>query len=258
MIKRTMNIKTRIKQTGFTLIELAIVLVIVGVLIGSFIGSLTQRIENSRIAETEDQLEEIKTALLGYAYTNGHLPCPDCFLGGPLCPGAPLDSGDGAEDRNVSVCSSGNNVGTLPWVTLGLAQGDAWGTRYRYWVDTNYANNATTFTLTPPAGPPGGGQIWNRTDDGTAIQPLANSIVAVIFSHGKNTYGGMSTGGIATPAIPAVNLDEKDNWNGNKIFISRPPSAAGATTAGGEFDDILTWITEFELKAKMVEAGRLP
>jgi len=244
------------KQKGFTLIELAIVLVIVGVLIGSFIGSLTQRIENSRIAETEDQLEEIKTALLGYAYTNGHLPCPDCFS---IFPGGCLGGGtarDGIEDRNGAFCGS-NSVGTLPWVTLGLAKSDAWGTRYRYWVDPTYseAPPGTVFTLTTVSATLG--QIDERASDDT-IDDLADGIVAVVISHGKNAYGGITTSSIAKEAIPAANVDEGENVDLDSTFISRPPSGVGATTAGGEFDDILTWITEFELKAKMVEAGRLP
>ena len=51
------------KQSGFTLIELAIVLVIVGVLIGSFVGTLGARIDTTRRAEAEADLEIIKTAL---------------------------------------------------------------------------------------------------------------------------------------------------------------------------------------------------
>lgn len=233
------------RQQGFTLIELAIVLVIIGVLIGSFIGTFAQRIENARIVETEDELEEIKTALIGFAYTNGNLPCPDT-------------GGDGVENRTAGACDSGNAVDTLPWVTLGLARADAWGTRYRYWVDTTYGDSATLFTLTNPPTADGIGQILDRIDDGTATQALANNIVAVVISHGKNAYAGISTSGIAQQAIPVANLDEIDNLNADNDFISRPSTDVSATTAGGEFDDILMWVSEFELKAKMVEAGRLP
>jgi hypothetical protein len=83
----------------------------------------------------------------------------------------------------------------------------------------------------------------------------------VVISHGKNAYGGISTSSIAKEAIPAANDDEEDNINIVVVddnFVSRPPTDINAATAGGEFDDILIWIPEFELKAKMVEAGRLP
>ena len=47
-------------QKGFTLIELAIVLLIVGILLGSVIGTLSSRIEATRKSETVDELNEMK------------------------------------------------------------------------------------------------------------------------------------------------------------------------------------------------------
>ena len=64
--------------------------------------------------------------------------------------------------------------------------------------------------------------------------------------------------GIARPAIPAGNVDEIENNDANSAFISRAPTDAGAATAGGEFDDIVFWLSDYEIKARMVEAGLLP
>ena len=251
-------------QAGFTLIELAIVLVIISVLVGSFIGTLATRIENTRVSDTKDELEEIKQALIGYAYRYGHLPCPDC--NGPGC--SPGGFRDGIEDRgdapaDPGQCSVGNQTGSLPWVTLGLARGDVWNTRYRYWVDVTYADDGmglgSTFVLTSF---PGVGVIqepdYVADVTGATLGPLANNIGAVVFSHGKNTFGGRSTDDVVQPVIPAGNVDEANNANNDSNFVDRPPTSSDAATAGGEFDDILIWITEFELKAKMVEAGVLP
>jgi hypothetical protein len=63
---------------------------------------------------------------------------------------------------------------------------------------------------------------------------------------------------VILPAIPAANIDEAENTNNDINFVSRPATDVDAATAGGEFDDILIWISEYELKAKMVEAGTLP
>lgn len=245
------------QQQGFSLIELAIVLVIIGVLLGSFVGTFTQRLENSRIAETQDHLEEIKTALIGYAYRNGHLPCTDCFGLLPLaCPGAGNTPRDGLEDRAAGGACTNATVGMLPWVTLGLTGGDAWANRYRYWVQGTYSDDIAVppFTLASVAG----AGLINERDPADAITPLANNIVAVVISHGRNGYAGISTDAIARQAIPGANIDEDENVNIDTVFVSRPPSDVTATTAGGEFDDILIWLPEFELKAKMVEAGVLP
>jgi len=150
-------------------------------------------------------------------------------------------------------------------VTLGLARGDAWNTRYRYWVDNTYAIDNTvpnsSFTLGPPT--LNGAGVIQEPDyvvdpTGATLGNLAENVVAVVFSHGKNTFGGRSISDALNPVIPAANVDELENTDNNAAFVKRPPTTVDATTAGGEFDDILIWISEYELKAKMVEAGILP
>ncbi|MBT8440724.1 MAG: type II secretion system GspH family protein, partial [Gammaproteobacteria bacterium] len=66
-------------QSGFSLIELAVVLVIVGILLGSILGTVGARIDNTRRAETQDALDKIKLSLYGFALSQSpvRLPCPD-------------------------------------------------------------------------------------------------------------------------------------------------------------------------------------
>jgi len=235
---------------GFTLVEVAVVLVIVGVLVGSFIGTFANRIEVTRRGDTKKELDEIKLALLGYAYTNGYLPCPDVSI-----------PPDGIEeigvDRVTGRCVAGNTPGTLPWVTLGVGSADAWNIRYSYWVDRIYSDDSGAAAAWPN---PGSVFVLLSADGTAVIQEsvlgdIATNVVAVVISHGKNTLGGINISVVASAAAAA---DELENTNNDGNFVSRPPSPVGATTAGGEFDDILIWISEYELKAKMVEAGVLP
>lgn len=246
-------------QKGFTLIELAIVLVIVGVLIGSVIGTLGARIDNTKRADTQSDFEIIKNAILGFAYDKDdpYLPCP-CTTN---CESGIANAGQ--ENRKTDgTCAADATVGYLgylPWGTLGLKPADSWNTLYRYWVDPDFSDNGTspgheTFGLDDD----GVGQIRTRSPDGTATPRIASNAVVVVLTHGKNTYGGSSVDGIPRPAIPAGNVDEKENIDANSEFLSRTPTEAGATTAGGEFDDIVFWITDFETKARMVDAGLLP
>ncbi len=58
------------RTRGFTLIELAIVLVIVTILIGGLAMPLTAQIQARRIAETKKTLEEAREAIIGYAMTH--------------------------------------------------------------------------------------------------------------------------------------------------------------------------------------------
>jgi prepilin-type N-terminal cleavage/methylation domain-containing protein len=263
-----MLIKIPHRETGFTLIELAIVLVIIGVLAGSFLATLGSRIETTRRAEAEKEMGVIKQALYGYAMsqTPPHLPCPDCRTAA-MCPSTPSASlNDGIEDRAGAVCDVGNTPGNIPWKTLGLGSGDPWGNRYTYWV-SGWAADVNT-TVSPPTGieltkspnpsTPGKEPATIKTRVGTAFPDVSDSVVAVIMTQGKDGYGSISIQNILTPAVPTTNVDEKDNLDNNLVFVSRAPTKSGATTAGGEFDDMLVWISEYELKAKMVEAGVLP
>ena len=62
---------------GFTLIELAVVIAIVALLLGALLVPLATQVQGRNIKETQRSLKEIKEALLGYAVTQGRLPCPD-------------------------------------------------------------------------------------------------------------------------------------------------------------------------------------
>ena len=248
--------------SGFTLIELAVVLVIVGILLGSTLSSLSSRIEYTRKNDTHIELEEIKQAMMAFAFVNGYLPCPDCSAAVGSCAAATVADGESDYDAGASRCSVNEGVGNVPWVTLGLGRSDAWGSRYRYSVQNEYADSTTSFTLGGVTGPPGSAIILEpdfiADPTGAVSRTLANNIVAVLFSHGPNAYGSTDENNVARAAIPAANIDELENTDGDQFYYTRPETAMGSTIAGGEFDDIVLWLSEFELKAKMVEAGSLP
>ena len=76
-------------QRGFTLIELAIVLVIVTLLIGGLAMPLSAQIQARRIAETNKTLEEAREAIIGYAMSHRiNAPCTCTYSPNPT-PGNP-------------------------------------------------------------------------------------------------------------------------------------------------------------------------
>lgn len=228
---------------GFTLIELAIVLVIITFLIGGLAMPLSAQIQARRIAETNKTLEEAREAVIGYAMSHTFPSSCTCeYSFDPstsifklnqtaitacpvsLCPptavsGATLTLSisrhflpcpdtdrDGKENRGLA----GNPdactaaVGLFPWVTLASAGQDAWGNRIRYAVVEDLANSAIGFFTQPvPAG------AWNQVVTSTAqCNPLnvdvAADVPVVILSHGPNGRGARNINIPEGNATPAA------------------------------------------------------
>ncbi|MBI5750971.1 MAG: type II secretion system protein [Hydrogenophilales bacterium] len=222
---------------GFSLIEMAFVLIIVTLLLGGLLVPFATQVEQKRIAETQKAMEEIKEALLGFAVANGRLPCPDMVVG--------AGANDGLEDPLGGPCAAAATEGNLPWATLGVANSDAWGNRFGYRVTINFATFGG-ITLGPPPTP---GTLRICTDAACGSL-LANSIPAVIYSLGKN---GQSFS--CTP-VPAGRADECENRDSDNDFVSRIITGPGAPA--GEFDDLVVWLSPNVLFNRMVAAGRLP
>ena len=228
---------------------------ILALLLGAILVPLATQVEERQIGETQKKQDEIKEVLIGFAVAQGYLPCPA------------VSARNGQEgNRTAGICNS--RFGYLPWQTLGVSQLDAWGQLYRYSVTPAFTNNTTTptpvFTLTTP-----GDIAINTRDSAGAITSLAsaNSVLAIVISHGKNGYGGVNENDVAhflppssgTPPIwPANFPDENANLTGTISFVSRSKQQEGATGGGGEFDDVVTWVPRFLLINRMITAGKLP
>lgn len=230
------------RQSGFSLVELAMVLLIVGLLLGGLVPTLSSQIDQQRVNETRKQLDEIKQALTGFAVANGNFPCPA------------KSASDGAEDRNAVSGACNQRQGFIPWSALGIAKLDAWGRIIRYSATPAYTNSATKFKLGDTR------DITIRTRNAAdALVNLSNSndIPVVILSHGKNGYGATLDIGTALGNASTTNVDEQTNFNIAGIsFVSKDQRAS--TTGSGEFDDLVIWISPNILFNRMVAAGKLP
>jgi len=251
-----MRARRMIRAGGFSLIEMAVVLFIVVLLLGSLLVPFATQVEQRRIAETQKTLEEAKEALIGFAVSNGRLPCPDIMAGA-------VTANDGQEDIVGAVCAV--SEGNLPWTTLGVGTGDAWGNRLRYQVTPAFANPGAPFTLAAV-----GGLRVCPAAACAAAAAIANDMPAVVMSHGKNGYGALSVntpvGGGATNPLPA-SADELQNVHAppytSTTFVSRvitPPSSpcGGPGQPRCEFDDLVAWLSPHVLFNRMVAAQRLP
>ncbi|HZV61602.1 MAG TPA: type II secretion system protein [Methylophilaceae bacterium] len=232
--------KFRAKTQGFSLVEMAVVIVILGLVLSTLLLPLQAQRNQVFQTQTENTLEVARRALLGFAQAHGRLPCPAIA--------------NGIEDPIpvTGICTS--QWGFLPAATLGIqptnSNGlaiDGWNNPIRYAISTASSNSFTTVNgmsnTTIAALEP---DLRVCTDSSvtncSAATYLINNAVAVIFSTGPTA--GEGAGG----PDEVENLDDNDT-----IFVSQTP----ISTAGNEFDHLLVWISPYVLYNAMIEAGQL-
>lgn len=231
-------------RDGFTLVEMAIVLLIVTLLLTGLVPTISSQIEQRQRNETRKQLDDIRDALLGFVVSKGRLPCPA------------TTTSNGTESPAGGVCTVAD--GFVPAATLGITptdnQGyavDGWSNRIRYAVTIDHANAFTKIngmqnigmgTLTPDLSVCASATGITPPTCGAVTNILTNNAVAVIYSVGKNI-------------VPA-GIDENANLVPDQVFVSHVPSPPSAPN--GEFDDIVTWLSPNIIYNRMVTAGKLP
>lgn len=269
---------------GFSLIEIAVVLLILGIL-ATMVGiPLATQLEQQRTLDTQKLSETIKEAVYGFAMANGRLPCPAsansngresfCTADSPAACGAEIPGTYQPHGRCF------NAVGFVPAATLALAPVDAdgfavdaWGlqqNRVRYAVSSRSVTAGTPTTclasvaniLSTSDGIKSATMgclsdatmnlltICGSTPTGspgavTACASLTTKAPFAIYSLGKNAPTGAVAGS-----------DEAHNVDVDMYLVSRIPSTVDAV--GGEFDDIVTWGSLNTLFARLVQAGKLP
>lgn len=258
---------------GFTLTELAVVMLIASLLLGSLMYTLSAQSEQRSRNDTLLQLEQAKELVIAFALANGRLPCP----ASATSLGDESPAGGGA-------CTNYLSNGFLPARAIGFQPVDpsgyaldAWGNRLRYALAESASNPTGGSGCTAPAspafsnrtnlkangivcapnrlvicnaaqntsaGPPPSCGTWTTAGD---ARPVTNTltVVAVVHSTGKN-------GAIATTPGP----DEAENTDGDGVFVWHDPRPSGAT--GGEFDDLMVWIPVGLLYGQLIAAGVLP
>jgi len=228
-------------QRGFTLVEMAIVMVVLGLLLGGILAPLSARQEQDRRDKNAALLDQAREALIGYALTNRRLPCPD--TDGPGSPNSGVENNCPPPDPSAAPLT-----GRLPWVTLGIAaRFDAWGNPHQIHYTVNRAftsNNPLTFFTLQTAGT-GNGIIEvhiNSAACNTNNNLVALNVPALVWSSAKNNYASQGS------------VDEQENLNGDRCYVFREYN----TVKNQEFDDQMVWLSPGILFNRMIEAGKLP
>lgn len=243
---------------GFTLIEIAVVIVVLSLLLAMIAGLATAMLGQQRREATRQRLAGVETAIALFVSQNKRLPCPaDGRVAGTT-------AGAGTEARNdtTDVCNIGGVAntqthGVVPWQSLGLAEQDVtdgWGNRLTYRVAPELIrDNAMDLTSCDPGGTTGGlvGGFCNTAcasgtfpasctppsaytlDKGLKIRNLSAATLImdpspasgpstgaayVVISHGENTEGAYSNQGIVQGGTPPSGTLESANNAANVAF----------------------------------------
>lgn len=201
---------------GFTLIEIAIVMVIIGLLTGAGMSLMSMLTKRKARNETVDYLKEVKGALISYANINGRLPWADT-------------DGDGNEN-------SGATSGDLPYSTLGARPKDSYIRLLTYALNTNLGTDRGTTCGALRASLSGNPLVVDADGASTSF-----SIAAIIISAGPmdadsdgNVFDDITSGPY-----------QGDNTDGNPNYIRHPPTDT--------FDDLVSYIGGNELYGEICE-----
>lgn len=278
------------QQFGFTLVELAIVLVIFGLVLSALLLPLRAQRELAAQAQTINTLDSAKQALLGFAQQNGRLPCPataaNNTAAGSQGQESPLGGTHNITPPLPAVPNCAASVGYLPAATLGIQPSDingfaldAWNNRIRYAVAANNnsaalvngsvcgGDTAPDFTTAGDMAAVGLAclapelRVCNSAVGITATRCSAlavqeanysiNNAAAVIYSIGPT--GALVEGG--TEEHANLNDDDANGAINDGVFVSHGITANTATSQ--EFDHIVTWISPYVLYNAMIQAGQL-
>ncbi len=217
----------RKKKTGFTLIELAVVMTIMGILIASFLQFYEIQLEKSRIETTRKRLDDLRTDLTIYVAAYNKLPCPASV--------AP-PSGKADDEQPASACTEGKEedrgeidthktdgsdliiTGVIPIRDLRLTQEqatDGWGNLFTY-VVAKKLTREDGMRGNPP--PPGSLDIIDAV--GRNILDTPGTGRYVIISHGRTGKGAWTAGGTRRPC----DREARDgvNCSGGATFVEAP------------------------------------
>ncbi|MBV1921582.1 MAG: type II secretion system GspH family protein [Pseudomonadales bacterium] len=126
---------TKQRNSGFTLIELSVLIVVIGMLLLIAAQAIPLLSERQRLDTTDLTMDDVSQALVSFAAINARLPCPDV-------------NNDGQEGT-AGVCDPADDVGTIPYRELGFSDPvlDEAHLPIRYAVYRNSSETADLATL---------------------------------------------------------------------------------------------------------------
>lgn len=249
MSRLRLKVKNQRKYSlGFSIMEMAMVLLIVSLLMGGLLMSMSETREMNSRTNATNRLEEITDALYGFAQANGRLPCPASATSSGL--EDPLGGSIGA----VTPCAAPH--GFVPAATLGLSGAlnddslmvDDWLSPYRYSVTTANSNAFTSANGMRSATMASLAPNLRICEEAACTNVISDTAPVVILSLGEDWQAFTSA-------------DEVENSGEVTTAGYRMPNDTDFVSTQyieDTFDDLISWISPNILYTKMISAGQLP
>ena len=239
-----MTSRQKLTQAGFTLVELAIVLLIVGLLIAGILKG-QELIENSRTTATIQQIKSYEAATNTFRDSYGGLP-GDLINATARVPGCVAGVACANGDGNGSIGATAN-------VGVGYATATAGAERAQFWLQLALANLITGITpdyqtapasawgTTLPAARLAGGFLIGYTDGAAAIAgaaaPLGQTSGHYLTLQQSPTVNANTAGtGLALTSNRAAQIDAKlddgQPGQGDVVAIGAATCFTAATAQG--------------------------
>lgn len=226
--------------SGFSLYEMAIVVVIMSILIGSVYALVPVQTDLQNIDLTKSRLDRIQSAIDTYVNQYGFLPCPAASNAAVASStfGVSTDCTAATPPSGTSETGTGDNtvrLGVIPSRTLNLTDSDmfdAWNNRFSYTVVKKLATTLSDFS---------NAVISNNTiimQDANSNQINNSAIAYVLISHGKHGDGATNYNGVATTC--PTGTPEAQNCSNTNVFTD----AFFNSNPANLFDDYVRWKTK--------------
>jgi len=254
------------RKDGFTLIEMALVMIIVGLVLGSAASAYTLYLKDKEVNTTNTNTSNVVEAIGAFRASHGRYPCPASLAVARGEPGYGMEAcaevaavannscdADGGlclETSTATITYSSGGVafppenprvvnGFVPFRSLNLTEKGAYDGYYNRikYVVTERLTEDDTFKVD-------GGGIEVLNDQNATVFTSGAMAHFLVISHGENQAGAFTADGVQIPC----NATGKDANNCDSDTSAVYRIAMTDTSGGaGQFDDVVRYFTKSDI-----------
>ncbi len=207
-------------ESGFTLVEMSVVLVVIGLIILIVYPALNAVRVSGQRSLTEANLQSLMRATAVYVQANGCLPCPT-----PATTIGP-DFGRVRGSGTAACGACANPEGIPPFVSLGIPEHmarDGWG----HWITMRVDPALTVnFNVVPPYAPCNAADVTSGACASSQLNFSQKGLCKAVFNAATNP-SGINT----TNRVIVQTPNGSQNQPAAVIFVSHGPNGRGAFIA---------------------------